>query len=87
MMGMSRVIPKVIAVTLNLASADNDVDVEDFEMPDHEEHHGHPLDPAFSTEWWIDGIVATVCTVISAGMAGLTVGLVGLDKMTLEINS
>jgi hypothetical protein len=86
MMGFSRLIPKVIAVTLSLVGVDGDDD--DFEMPDHEEvHHGHALDPLFSTEWWIDGIVAAVCTIISAFMAGLTVGLVGLDKMTLEINA
>jgi hypothetical protein len=89
MMGASRLIPKVIAVSLRLYGADGDIsDDEDFEIYDQEEeHHGHALDPAFSLEWWIDGIVATVCTVISAFMAGLTVGLVGLDKMTLEINA
>jgi len=54
-----------------------------------EEHHGggHALDPPFSSEWWRDAIVALICTVISAFMSGLTVGLIGLDKLTLEINA
>jgi len=54
-----------------------------------EEHHegGHPLDPPFSFEWWRDAAVALTCTVISAFMSGLTVGLIGLDKLTLEINA
>lgn len=89
MMGFSRIIPKVIAVTLSLVAVDGDApDNDDYEMPEVEhQHHGHALDELFSTEWWIDGIVAAVCTIISAFMAGLTVGLVGLDKMTLEINA
>ena len=55
----------------------------------HEESHGHghALDPAFSTAWWIDGAVAIICTITSAFMSGLTVGLIGLDKLTLEINA
>ena len=55
----------------------------------HEEAHGsgHALDPAFSLAWWFDGLVAIICTVTSAFMSGLTVGLIGLDKLTLEINA
>ena len=56
---------------------------------DHEESHsgGHALDPPFSYEWWRDAIVALSCAAISALMSGLTVGLIGLDKLTLEINA
>lgn len=48
---------------------------------------GHPLDPAFSGAWWFDAFIAIACTVTSAFMSGLTVGLIGLDKLTLEINA
>lgn len=54
----------------------------------HEHHAGaHALDPPFSAAWWFDAFVAIACTITSAFMSGLTVGLIGLDKLTLEINA
>lgn len=55
----------------------------------HDQHQsgGHALDPAFSGAWWFDAFIAILCTVTSAFMSGLTVGLIGLDKLTLEINA
>jgi hypothetical protein len=63
--------------------------VGDISHGTHEESHGHghALDPAFSGAWWFDGAVALICTITSAFMSGLTVGLIGLDKLTLEINA
>ena len=61
----------------------------DISHGDHEVHvaHGHALDPTFSFDWWFDLCIALGCTITSAFMSGLTVGLIGLDKLTLEINA
>ena len=70
------------------AHVDDSGSIGDISHGSHEHHGGgHALDPAFSTAWWFDGFIAILCTVTSAFMSGLTVGLIGLDKLTLEINA
>jgi metal transporter CNNM len=68
---------------------DDSGSVGDISHGTHDQSHGggHALDPAFSGAWWFDAFVAIFCTVTSAFMSGLTVGLIGLDKLTLEINA
>ena len=71
------------------AHVDDSGSIGDISHGTHEKSHsgGHALDPAFSGAWWFDAFIAIACTITSAFMSGLTVGLIGLDKLTLEINA